>query len=135
MATRSSISIKTSDGKYRGIYVHNDGYLSYNGRVLKEHYTDVDKINRLIDLGDISSLGERVEPIGEHSFDKSERGTTVAYGRDRGETDVDFKVVDDLKSIPDNYDSEYDYVWDDGWKLLENGVLREFEPNEEEVED
>lgn len=135
MSTRSSISIKTPDGKYRGIYVHNDGYLSYNGRVLKEHYTDVDKINRLIDLGDISSLGERVEPIGEHSFDKSERGTTIAYGRDRGETDVDFKVVDELKSIPDNYDSEYDYVWDDGWKLLENGVLREFEPNEEYDED
>ena len=131
MATRSSISIKTPEGKYRGIYVHNDGYPSYNGRVLKEHYTDIDKINRLIDLGDISSLGERVEPIGEHSFDKSERGTTVAYGRDRGETDVDFKVVDELKSIPDNYDSEYDYVWDDGWKLLENGKLREFNPNEE----
>jgi hypothetical protein len=135
MATRSSISIKTPEGKYRGIYCHNDGYLSYNGRVLKEHYTDVDKINRLIDLGDISSLGERVEPIGEHSFDKSERGTTVAYGRDRRERNVVFKVVEELKSIPDNYDSEYDYVWDDGWKILKNGKLREFEPNEKEVED
>jgi hypothetical protein len=46
-----------------------------------------------------------------------------------------FKVVEELKSIPDNYDSEYDYVWDDGWKILKNGKLREFEPNEKEVED
>ena len=86
MSTRSAIIEKTETG-YRGIYCHNDGYLSYNGRILFDHYQDAAKVSALIDLGDISSLGERVAPIGEHSFDysKREEGTTVAYSRDRGE--------------------------------------------------
>lgn len=105
------------------------GYPSHNGRILKEHYTDVDKINRLIDLGSISSLAENVEPKGEHSYDKPEKGVVVAYGRDRGEEDVEFKLFDTLTEIDLE---EYNYVWDDGWKLLVNGKLREYNPNEED---
>lgn len=129
MATRSTISIKTPEGKYRKIYCNWDGYLSHNGKILKEHYTDVDKINRLIDLGDISSLGENVEPKGDHSYDKPEKGVVVAYGRDRGEEDVEFKLFDTLAEIDLE---EYNYVWDDGWKLLVDGKLREYNPNEED---
>jgi hypothetical protein len=134
MATRSTISIKTPEGKYHKIYCHWDGYPSNNGRILKEHYTDVDKINKLIDLGDISSLSENVEPTGDHSYDNPQKGVVVAYGRDRGEDGVGFKVFDSLEELS-KHSEEYDYVWDDGWKLLARGELREFDPDEENEED
>jgi len=40
--------------------------------MLKEHYKDREKVEKLIALGDISSLGEEVDiPNGvEHSFEK-----------------------------------------------------------------
>ena len=67
MSTRSRIAKLNDDGSIRVIYCHSDGYLSYNGRILLEHYTDPAKVDALLDLGDISSLGEE---IGEqHPFD------------------------------------------------------------------
>lgn len=84
MSTNSTIAIKTEEG-YKAIYCNFDGYLSGVGKTLKEHYQDPDKVLRLIDLGDLSCLGERVEPLGPHSYSDSEKGTTVAYHRDRGE--------------------------------------------------
>ena len=132
MATRSSISIKTPEGKYRSIYCHWDGYPSYVGRVLKEDYKEVDKINRLIDLGDISSLREEVETDQPHSYDTPVNNVTVAYGRDRGETDVEFKIFENIEDIKKWYnDSEYHYVYDEGWKLISRGKLVEYDENED----
>lgn len=85
MSTRSAIIRKTESGAYEGIYCHFDGYETGVGATLLEHYQDADKVKRLIALGSISQLGERVEPIGKHSFSNREEGTTVAYMRDRKE--------------------------------------------------
>lgn len=60
MATRSYIGIALSNGNVKTIYCHYDGYLSYVGSVLKEHYTTVDQVNELINGGDMSSLGETI---------------------------------------------------------------------------
>ena len=57
MSTRSNISIKRKNGTYDKIYCHSDGYLEYNGRILDTFYKDEQKINNLINLGDISVLG------------------------------------------------------------------------------
>lgn len=80
MSTRSAIVEKTETG-YRGIYCHYDGYLSHNGKILLDHYQDAATVSALIDLGDISSLGERVSSVRRSGFES----VTVAYGRDRGE--------------------------------------------------
>jgi hypothetical protein len=85
MATRSRIAIEREDGSVRSIYCHHDGYPEHNGAVLHNHYQDRNKVERLIALGDISSLSEKVEPTGPHSFNSPERGVVVAYHRDRGE--------------------------------------------------
>lgn len=85
MSTRAAIIRKTEDGQYEGIYSHWDGYLDGVGATLLEHYQDPGKVKRLLALGDISSLGERVEPVGAHTYDDPEEGTTVAYARDRCE--------------------------------------------------
>jgi hypothetical protein len=79
MSTRSRIAIETESGTVKSIYCHFDGYVSGVGKTLFNHY-DREKLEKLIELGDISSLGESTED-------------TVAYWRDRGE---DFHSTDYL---------------------------------------
>lgn len=85
MATRSRIGIENPDGTVTSIYCHNNGNPFHNGRVLKEHYAQPEKVKALIALGDISSLDEQVECPEGHSFSNRVKGYTVAYHRDRGE--------------------------------------------------
>ena len=92
MATRSCIGIKHGD-VIKSVYCHWDGYLDHNGRILLEHY-DSSKANHLVALGDLSSLRPDVfvaEGV-EHSFDAPAEEITVFYGRDRGETGIEFKT-------------------------------------------
>ena len=117
MSTNAGIHYVKGNRLY-SIYVHYDGKLDYVGKILHTHYRDEKKVQRLINLGDITKLGERVEPIGEHSFEKAEKGTTVAYHRDRGEPlNKDTRVIDEGKTldlliyISDLYDYEHNYVY------------------------
>jgi hypothetical protein len=85
MATRSRIAIENQDGTVKSIYCHWDGYLSNNGKILFDHF-DREKLEKLIELGDISSLGTLLEPTDpNHTFENPQKGVTVAYARDRGE--------------------------------------------------
>jgi len=61
MSTRGRIGIKNKDGTITSIYVHHDSYPSGVGEVLFENYNDETKIRKLMELGDLSSLG--TEPI------------------------------------------------------------------------
>ena len=79
MSTRSSIAIKRKDGTIESIYCHSDGYLEYNGALLNQYYKDPNKINNLINLGDISCLAMRVnpDPTLEHKFEYDKRQENV----------------------------------------------------------
>lgn len=114
MGTRSRIIAKLSNGKYKFIYCHWDGYPENNGRILNDHYQDQSKIDALIALGDLSSLGEE---IGEkHGFDKRpEESICTAYGRDRGETGTEAKSAHSLtRAVKEAGESgaEFVYIWD-----------------------
>lgn len=61
MATRSTIALEYADGTVGQIYCHWDGYLSNNGKILLENYTDPFKVRELLDNGDMSSLNEEVD--------------------------------------------------------------------------
>ncbi|MFH6577514.1 hypothetical protein ACHM05_00255, partial [Staphylococcus aureus] len=62
--TRTAIFKEMSDGSYKGIYVHSDGYISYTGAVLDKYYTGNDKIEALIEnKKPISTLGEYAELV------------------------------------------------------------------------
>ena len=95
MSTRSYISKQIADNQYRTIYCHSDGYLTHNGAMLLDHYSDADKLDELLKLGDISCLAPSVnpDPLKPHSFDYDERqdGVVIAYGRDRGDKDIEAK--------------------------------------------
>ena len=124
MSTHSIIAYKTPEGKYRGIYCQFDGYPSHNGKILKEHYTDPDKIKQLIDLGNLSSLEANVHPKGSnHNYRTPEKGVCVYYVRDRGDDWEDEKPVEDdnlqefLEYLPD---VPYLYLFENGKWLCNN---------------
>ena len=92
MSTNSFIAYKEND-VITGIYCHWDGYLEYNGDMLKTFYTK-DRAKALMELGDISSLNSKIskdEPDFEPNNDYSEvvqkylNKVTEAYHRDKGE--------------------------------------------------
>jgi hypothetical protein len=87
MATRSIIGIENSDGTVTSVYCHFDGYFTGVGRTLLDHYKDPEKVQSLIDLGDLSYVREEVAPAPgqSHSFGNGAKGVTMAYHRDRGE--------------------------------------------------
>lgn len=129
MSTRSYICIEKDDGKYSGVYCHHDGYLTYNGAMLIDHYNNRQRVEKLISQGDLSALDERIDPDPRipHSFDNRQEGVTVFYGRDRGEKGVEARDVK-LEEIdsPDSW-IEYCYVYgkDDKWRYFECGKLEE----------
>lgn len=144
MSTRSYICIEQEDGTYKGSYCHCDGYLTYNGAMLLDHYSEREKVEKLVSLGDMSNLCENIEPNKNypHSFESPQDGVTVFYGRDRGEKNTEAREVslEDINS--DDSWIEYCYVFgkDGKWRFfvcrqneepklrgLEEGLKEEYE--------
>lgn len=132
MATRSTIAIEHEDGTVEQVYCHFDGYLSHNGKILQEHYTDRSKVEQLVALGDMSILGNE---IGEkQDFDNPVNGWTLYYGRDRGEDNTAPCNFENRKSYEKLLDTQgYEYIftkenvwmvdYGHGWKNLEEELL------------
>lgn len=115
MATRSMIGLVHNDGHVTGnaiitgIYCHWDGYPSGVGKTLLENYTTKKDVKALLELGDISTLGDTLE-------------TTVAYARDRGENYNDVKAR--TYYGPNTFNTEeYAYLFYPGvgWKVSPYG--------------
>ena len=126
MGTRSRIAVMHGDN-CKSVYCHWDGYLEHNGSLLQKHY-DSAKANNLVALGDLSSLKPE---IGEkHAFSQFElRAEEVAgfklltenwctfYGRDRGETNVEFQTDTDFDAFIERVQgccAEWYYIMRDG---------------------
>jgi len=121
MSTRSNIAMVHEDGKVESIYCHWDGYPSHNGKILLGHYQDKEKVKQLLALGSLSFLSEE---IGEkHDFDEANKehpDWCCAYGRDRGETDVESRMTDSVEEYLQEDTEEYTYVFFDGvWMFRE----------------
>lgn len=120
MSTRSRIGYVMKTGAIASVYCHSDGYIEGVGHTLLKHYTDPKKVRALIKLGDLSSLGEEVAPPRGaevlHSFEKRMPGVTVAYKRDREETDAapaQSATVEEFLAIDSR--QEFSYLWDGRW--------------------
>jgi hypothetical protein len=123
MATRSRIAIENQDGTVTSIYCHWDGGIGTNGERLSQNYTTTELVSGLIELGDISSLGESTED-------------TVAFARDRGE---DFKQTT-YENVPtlfeDGFENGVEYVYcfikDGFWLVSDDGPVFDLEEAIEE---
>lgn len=89
---------------------------------LKEHYSDIDKIKKLLKLGDIISLGKEVDKI-EGNTVKPFGECTMARMRDFQEDDCDAIICDSLEDIVRSTfeisDSEIYIFEDNKWQSLE----------------
>ena len=109
MATRSKIAIENQDGTVTAIYCHWDGYVNGVGKTLFENY-DREKLEQLIELGDISSLGETLDE-------------TVAYHRDNGE-DLKKNTFTNVPTLFEDGFTGIDYIYcslKDGRLLVSDG--------------
>lgn len=113
MATRSNIIMQTADGTCRRIYIHFDGYISGVGKTLHKYYNTPDRVNALIELGDLSALYPTLEAPEDHSFDNPAEGVTVAYGRDRGEEGTGAVSFQSLREAAEDHE-EYLYAFIEG---------------------
>ena len=121
MGTRSTIALEYADGTVEQVYCHWDGYLSNNGRILAEHYSNPFILRDLIDLGDISSLKSTIGtkhafsqfevPMDGEAYDKLYGNMTTFYGRDRGEGGTDAKKFKDFADYVANHQyEEFEYI-------------------------
>ena len=85
MSTRSRIGLELSDGSVLSVYHHWDGYPEWLGRILNTHYNTKEKVEELIDGGDMSSCWteDRFSIDPTHGFKVQEYGPQ--YYSARGE--------------------------------------------------
>ena len=115
MSTRSRIAIEHQDGTVTSIYCHFDGYISGNGETLQTNYSNREKVEQLIALGDISSL-------------ESDIDETIAYHRDRGE-DLNQHQHKDVEGFFVDNMQEYGYLLtkDNKWLVSTGGPVAELQ--------
>lgn len=151
MSTNSIIAKQYEDGTIKSIYCHWDGYYEYNGYLLNKYYPFDFKVEALLDLGDISSLGATLYPspiVEKYGFDyfaneefrkltEKERDGyvsegylnlyTTSYVRDRGEDAPANKhdsFADFLEYLKKEDFVKYVYLFKDGeWYAWEGETL------------
>jgi hypothetical protein len=128
MATRSTIAVVHSDGTVSQIYCHYDGYLEGVGETLVSDYNQLDRIERLVSLGDVSILGKYLDPVSsDHTFGHPDPDVTVFYGRDRGETGVNARRYSTVTEyLNQGQVEEYNYLYQVGEWFYSRNNLKNF---------
>ena len=114
MATRARIGIQLPDGSIRAAYQHWDGYPGGLGYKLIDHWTNPEKVQKAIELGNASTWNQI---IGEKcNFDdrnaESHDVQNIYYGRDRGEKDQKARTyVNEAEYLADGWGSGEEYIY------------------------
>lgn len=131
MSTRSNIAMELPNGKYKVIYCHFDGYLDHNGRILLEHYNTRERVEKLLELGNLSSIAEKLEPDPTkshgHGIGIRQEDVCVSYARDyqeneeQGLKEDQSAIVMSKKKMLESPWIEYFYIFtlDDKWKFYD----------------
>jgi hypothetical protein len=88
---RASIAVERDNGDIEHIYVNAEGQmLGELGQMLLRFHNSYDGACELIALGDLSYVRPKRNPDSarRHNFDERQPDVTVAYARDRGDTDT-----------------------------------------------
>lgn len=101
MGTRSRVGVMHGT-VCKSVYCHYDGYLSYTGQILHDHYNS-SRANELVARGDNSGVKETLDEMNFYS--------------DRGETDVSWQVAHSFEQFIEQVEgcgAEYYYIMQDG---------------------
>ncbi len=109
--TRFLIAKQVGPDAYRTIVGLCDGYLEHTGAILLEHYNTPEKVDKLLDLGDIYYLGKELSAPPGMSFEEKQtsKDITMALFRDFGDIDCDAKELSHNEL--DNPQGRNDYVY------------------------
>jgi len=136
MSTRSSIAIRHGT-VIKAVYCHWDGYIGYVGRLLDRHYQASPKVNKLISMGDVSSLGVAIGEQHDFTFkpgNDSDGFSTECtfYNRDGDEANTFCTHPNEQDWISKFSGCEYFYLYDAGiWYVSQGG---DFTPLHEAIE-
>lgn len=101
MSTRSLIGYKDGN-KIKMAYCHFDGYLEYNGVILRDHYITQEQVKELIKDRNIVSLKPKISDIEYYEIGVYDKTFYVDY-------------ANDYKSLTNGlWHGEYVYVFQDG---------------------
>lgn len=131
MSTNSNIAIKHGEDDYETIYCHWDGYLSWNGQLLYAFYNTPEKVQELIDGGDVSCLGmnigEKINadyPSTEFTTETYKNFQTVFYIRDKEENE---KICEKQHCTCPPSNQPFNYIFDEKsetWYLYKDGEMQ-----------
>jgi hypothetical protein len=107
MATRSRIGFVRDDGKVVSIYCHSDGYLAWNGRILLEHYHQLEKVKSLIALGYLSGLDHNVEDCTHINEDEPLVCSKFEYDQLDGWEEFYYLFDDGVWKVREVYNGNY----------------------------
>lgn len=114
MGTRSYIALQIEEDEYLTIFCHYNGYPDDNGAILAEHYDKQEKVESLIQLGDLYFLRSKLEPNPDlpHNHSTPQPNVTIAYNRDEGWSDYEavHKTLDELND-PGEIGIEFTYIF------------------------
>lgn len=103
MAPRSAIGIKQDNGLIKTIYCHKSGYPHYTGKILFNSYNTQEKVNPLINNGDIYLLKNTIQDTEFFHKYIDEKIKSILF-------------LSDLDDIISNYKHiEYIYIFECNW--------------------
>jgi hypothetical protein len=136
MGTRSRIGIEMPDYTVVSSYCHWDGQPSGNGKILVEHYQNLEDVQELIDGGSMSSLrtrgtwdhysplrdenGEWISDATGYLMYKNDREPQPLYHSERGE-EINIQHTSFYEFVSGNSGEEYAYLFDlnGNWKAYQ----------------
>ena len=104
---------------YIGVYCHSDGYISYNGEMLKKHFNTYEKALNLILGGDVSFIRED-GAIRHYANRKIEWGDWTSLAPKQANT---------KKGVYEKIDHEYAYIFDEekgGWLVRDTHCAKPY---------
>jgi hypothetical protein len=114
MATRARIGIQLPDGSIRAAYQHWDGYPGGLGYKLCEYWTNPEKVQKAIELGNASTwnqiIGEKCDFDDRNA--ESHDVQNIYYGRDRGEKDQGAHTYkNESEYLQEGFSSGEEYIY------------------------
>jgi hypothetical protein len=98
MSTRAIIGKQIDNDSYFSVYLHREGYVEYSGLLLQKNYATPERVDQLLALGDMSSLGISID-------------SCLFYNRDSKESWEQVKPK--IRNLQEICSEEWVYIWDD----------------------
>lgn len=122
MSTRCVIGIREND-EIKYIYCHYDGYYIKHGAgwKLNGNYQDPTEINKLMELGDISSLELTIADTTKYAYGEPPNDPVKCSEEITVENFPEVEQV--LHTLYSEYGADYVYIYDKQWYCYDEGKL------------